>query len=162
MSQRTRHIRGSTIAEFGPALFIFLIAAFFPLLSMLALVANYGAGFYLNYTAANAVARVKQSEGMSALADQDQSFIASGIGKLLGLTKDAISHSLTYRDAQLTQPATTDQPAIPAVPARIEVSTTFTIKPFLNHIIPFIGKVPGLTSPVKFAYHTEIPREETE
>lgn len=160
MKSRVRNSRGSAISEFGPALFIFLAVVFFPVLDMMGLAASYGAGFYLNYTAANAVARVTQAEGDATLQQAKSSFVASGIGAFLGLKPNSIKFEPVYKDAQKTQPAGGGKPAIAATPAEVELTTTFTIKPFLT--IPFFCSVKGLNAPIDFKYYTVVAREETE
>lgn len=130
------------------------------MLDLIGLAASYAAGFYMNYTVANAVARVKQTEGQGVAADADSAFISSGIGAFLGLKATSISHNFNYLDPQKTQPANGTTPAITAVPAQIQVTTILSVKPFVN--VPFLAAVPGLNAPVRFNYFTEIPREETE
>jgi hypothetical protein len=155
MNGRSRTIKGSAITEFGPAMLTLLVVFFFPLINILGLAASYAGGFFVNYTVANQVARVKQSEGSATASEVDGNFLDSGIGKFLGLTANSLNHSFTYIDAQKAQAAANGAPAVTAVPAQLQVTTTLAVKPFVN--VPFLG-----FKPVTFNYYTEVPREETE
>jgi len=154
--------RGSAITEFGPALFIFFIVIFFPLMDVLALSANYMGGWYFNYECAKQVSRVTQADGQAALSEMDNNFIGSGIGKFLGFKQSNIQHQLTYIAAQTATAANpgSGQAAINAMPPQVQVTTTLKVRPFLY--IPFPVKVPGLNDDVPFQYSVQIAREETQ
>lgn len=135
MMYRTRR-RGSAIAEFGPAIFIFFVIIFFPLLAILGLGLQYACGWYLNHTTAREVAVTRQSEWGTAITDCRTQFEGSSLHNFI---------KGTYTGA-----ATPD----PGQPPSVTVTTTATFKPFIS--IPFVG----ITDRMTFTYVTTRPREE--
>lgn len=151
-SQQKRRKKGSAITEFGPALFLFIIIIFFPMLDFLGLCAAYCAGWYCNFMACRELSVRKKDEGLNGtvFTEVNGNLFTSGLVHFIGIKTEAdLVHTASYPD-----PATTGQ--------QPEVVCTTNIKatPFIT--IPFWGNVPGLNAPMDFVIVSSRPREVTQ
>jgi hypothetical protein len=144
---RTR--KGSAITEFGPALFVFLIIIFFPLMDLLGMAAVYCCGWYCNFLVTREVAVRTQAQGQLAAQEVDDEFLKTGVAAFVGLKAgdhgSKIVHVLNYNTAAA------------GLPPQVECKTSITGVPFLT--IPFIPAVPGLSAPITFTMTQVRPRE---
>lgn len=146
---RRRRKSGSAITEFGPALLIFFLFAFFPFMDLLGLGTSYGLCWYLNYKISNQVARARQNTNGTQLGGQDianqEVGIVSGGGFANFLKVQSITSTVTYQTA--------------TIPQTVSTTTSITAMPFLT--IPWVGSVPGLNAPITFTLTAQLPREVT-
>jgi hypothetical protein len=128
---------GSAITEMGPALFILLIAIFFPLLDLALVGLAYFSCATLNDLQTNKAAMLPQSEAESeggpVKKGVREAWQLSAIGTLARLAGEP-STDVSYTEFGADQ--------------CVVVSTSFSVKPFLP--IPFIPGVPGISAPVGF------------
>ena len=144
--QRKR--KGSAITEFGPSLFIFLIAIFFPLMDVIGMAAVYCSGWYCNFLVTRELAVRRQQDEAAVYNEVNTEFMNTGLAQFVGVRSAAdLAHSATYF------------PAAGGTPAQVTCTSRVTGKPFLT--IPFIPAVPGLSAPVIFRMMSTRPREVT-
>jgi hypothetical protein len=148
----TRRKTGSAIAETGPALFVFFILIFFPLLDVIGMAAQYGAGWYLNHlvTRELACSRRQPPNGGPVAVAINNDFQQTGIGSFVGI--QAINHNVEY------QPGVGVQPPAGEV-ATVRCTTTINARPFIT--VPFFTNVPGLNQNMDLQFSNVRPREDT-
>lgn len=165
MSQRKS--KGSAITEFGPALFLFLIVIFFPLMDILGMAAVYCCGWYSNFITTRELAvrtaadgglgtpppakdagRSATTTGGTVANEVNTEFLKTGIASFVGVTAAGLTHAVTYIG-----------PTSAGDPPQVECRTTVRSKPFLT--IPFIPNVPGLSADIDFTMAATRPREVT-
>ena len=136
-SQKARPRRGSSIAEFGPALFFIFIFAVFPVIDIIAL--------SFNYTSLMSLNDIQLREAVKL----PKSIATNPKGPVLGTIPDKWMSTVLGGAANLEERPTTgvDYDASSGN-MYVQVSTTVTLRPLLN--IPFFFKVPGLAAPVTF------------
>jgi hypothetical protein len=118
-----RRRRGSAIAETGPALFMFLIIIFFPLLDVMGLAVQFGCGWYHNHLMLQELpVRLKVDAG-NVHNEVFARFGASGICKFAGIT--SITDTTAYDSPTDGQPWT------------VRCTSTINGKPFIA--LPFLG-----------------------
>jgi hypothetical protein len=155
---RARRERGS-IAEFGPALFIFLLFAVFPFINLLALATATGTVALIATEAAGAAARsTSYPDALTAVQAKTVSLTQSGFGRFARLLPQGgiggcgadlyvIQTRVGTNQTQTYGPNTTVPPPIDATNNVYEynVKVTYQMVPFVNlSAVPFIGNVPGL------------------
>lgn len=138
--------KGSSISEFGPAMFVFLIAIFFPMIDLLGLAMGYGICWYINYKISNQVARSRQAQATTIADEVVGSVMRTGFASFLKLQQGDIKVAAPVFDNN-------------AAPPTVQVTTEVTTKPFLS--IPFWKAVPGLNAPVTFSISSQLTREST-
>ncbi|MBX9569909.1 MAG: hypothetical protein K2X77_13510 [Candidatus Obscuribacterales bacterium] len=150
MSALKRRKKGSSITEFGPSLFLFLIVIFFPLLDMLGMAAVYGCCWYLNFMCVRELSVRKESEAAAVQNEVNAAFDATGFARFIGIDSinEDVKHSVSYT------PAAAGQQAL------VSCSTEVTAKPFITVPLPFVN-APGLNADVKFTIGSQRPREVT-
>ncbi len=148
-----RRSTGSSIAEFGPALWLLLICIFFPLLDLMSMLVSYGCCMVLNNIQVHEASLTKWTDAMSstgpiikALPDQ---WKAAGFGQYVKMVGDPQT-TVSYRQGQTGSDQITDKIVI--------VQTTVTCSPFLPIPIPAVN-VPGLNGPMTFNIVAERPVE---
>lgn len=168
MSQRKR--KGSAITEFGPAVFIFLILIFFPLMDLLGVAAVYCCGWYANFLTTRELAVRTAADGGLAggspakntdsaatsggivATEINTEFVKSGICSFIGINASnlatKLTHSVVYSGAKDG-----------GTPPQVTCTSSITASPFLP--IPFFNGVPGLGSDVTFTIQAQRPREVT-
>lgn len=139
-----RRQRGSAIAETGPAMFLFFILIFFPLMDLIGLAAIYCCGWYANFMCVRELSVRKKVDEASVKNEVNTEFMATGIANFIGIRN--INHSVVYTDSVNGQPGV------------VSCTTSITGKPFLTVPIPGVT-VPGLNSDITFTTATERPRE---
>lgn len=159
MDVRKRRKKGSAIAEFGPALFLFIIIIFFPMLDMLGLLASYCMGYYCNFMACRELAVRKQAEAGAVITDVNAALFQSGIVQFLGMKTHDDSASGSAGSADLSHKADFIAGANGMQPM-VQCTTYVRATPFLS--IPFWGSCPGLNAPMDFQIISQRPREVTQ
>ena len=129
---------GNAIAEFGPALGILLLSMFFPMLNLVMLGFSYSQCLALNSLQTQKAAELGKAAakdpGGAVKAALPKAWERTGMGSFVNLVEDP-STDVNYENA-----VGSDQYVV--------VSTTFSIRPFLN--IPIIPNVPALSAPATF------------
>ena len=138
MRSRQRFHRGSAIIETGPALFVLFILILFPLIDLLGISAQYGAGWYLNQMVTRELAccREQKLDGGTPAAAVKADFLKTGIGNFLKAEK--IQQKVIY-----TNPPAPDMPSVTC-------TTTIKATPFIYVPLPF--DVPGVSAPLEIQY----------
>jgi hypothetical protein len=145
--------RGSSLAEFGPAMFLLLLLMFFPFLDLLSVCFAYGVVALLNYNQVHEASllpsdKVNDPNG-PVKKDIPDAWRHTGLAvfvKVMGSPNTTIS----YRDGQSNGNNTTEKIVI--------VNTTVDCAPLIFLPIP-IMKVPGLNAPMRLSPTSERPME---
>jgi hypothetical protein len=142
-NQRRAH--GSSIAEFGPVLFIILVVVLFPMIDLVALGLTYNCGNMLNawQLRESAVTRATLARNNTGPIKKTivDSWRTKGIGAFAKVDPASISTKVNYASAGVGNDIS------------VEVVTKMTADPFLP--VPFFVKVPGLNESVPFQYSTQ-------
>jgi hypothetical protein len=142
---KRRRNSGTAISEFGPALFVFLICMFFPLINLLAIATIYSIGAEMNDEQLRESAVSKRSQAQSpqgsVMYTIPTNWKASGFGKYAKIDSD-VDTNVTYKDGPQDEYGNTQK--------FVRVSTTFSAKPFLTMAMPVA--VPGLSADMKFTF----------
>jgi hypothetical protein len=129
-----RRNKGSSLSEFGPALFFILFFALFPVLNMISLGYGYLSSATLNDLQLREAAKVPKSQATdqsgAVLLTIPQRYLATVTGGISGL-KDLPQTNLSY--------------TLDASGAYVTVATTVNLYPLLT--IPFFPGVPGVGAP---------------
>ncbi|MBX9877813.1 MAG: hypothetical protein K2Y22_05090 [Candidatus Obscuribacterales bacterium] len=153
----SRKMRGSYIADFGPALFILVISVFFPLTNMVSMslrtalvnnaVQQTAAAASRCKTFANSVGSTDLSS--QALASSTFSSLASKIGGFSStnvqtsiIITNIASGTSTVQTTKLAAPADTNVNVY-----AIRVTATGTVNPLVSCDAGKFGNIPGLTTP---------------
>lgn len=144
LTQRT--VKGSALAEFGPALGMLLICFFFPLINILGLFTAYGACQMLNSVQCREAAYLSESKAQDRGGEIRKAiperWMKQGIGRFAGvdtLPGTEVTHSGTKPNRVVT------------------VVTTMQCRPLV--IVPLPIKVPGMNAPVGFQIESWHPVE---
>ncbi|MBX3074503.1 hypothetical protein KF707_02925 [Candidatus Obscuribacterales bacterium] len=147
-SGRSRR-KGSQLAEFGPGLLVLFVSTFFPMLLLMAVAVNYGAGYLLNNIQIREAAVSKRDEVESATGNVKkvipEQWKTSGLGQFANLTEfpqTEVSYVPGQKDSEGRQDMI------------VRVKTTIKPRPMLANM-PFIPGIPGLTSESVFIYENE-------
>ena len=135
--RRNPRQRGSSIAEFGPALFFIFIFAVFPVIDIIALSFNYTACASLNDIQLREAVKLPKSIATNPRGPVLGTIPDKWMATVLGGASGFVERPLTKVDYD---PSSGNM--------YVQVSTTVTVRPFLN--IPFFFKVPGLGAPATF------------
>lgn len=135
----TRTQRGSTLAEFGPALCILFMCLFFPLLDMVILGLQYCACAQLVSLQAQKAAQVTKAETVGSIGNLASAWLKTGLGNFVRLEQPPISEVFYQK--------------IDAREENVTVKTSFVVPPFL--LIPICPGVPGLGAPATFSISTQ-------
>lgn len=131
---RKRQTDGSSIAEFGPALFILMFFALFPAIDLIGIGMSYLSCVALNDLQVREAAKVPKSQATdpkgAVLLGIPESWRPTVLGGL-GRTIDPPLTEVTYIKGKTL--------------FYVNVATTCTVHPMLT--IPFFPKVPGLGAP---------------
>jgi hypothetical protein len=119
-----RRRRGNAIAETGPALFMFLIIIFFPLLDVMGMALQYACGWYHNHLMLQELSVRHNDQGGTVHNEILAQFGSSGLSKFSGVT--GITDSIGY-----------DPPSTNGQPEFVRCTTTIDGKPFIA--LPFFG-----------------------
>lgn len=164
---------GSSIAEFGPALFFFLLIIAFPLINLLSFGMGYASLYYLtSQCASEASTSSSYTDARTKMQTRATQIAGSGIGQFAKLvpiggsagTGTDLYITVTDINANTTQeygPNTGFAGAVDETNFIYEYSVraTFNVGPFLNLSgIPFIGAIPliGQAVPVRCFAHRAI------
>ncbi len=149
IGRKTRNNAGSQLAEFGPALLLLFASVFFPLILLLGVALNYGAGYTLNNLQIREAAVSKRSEAESAAGNVRKkipdAWKTSGLGQFANLVSEPET-TVTYKNGQKDDENRQDMIVV--------VKTTIKPRPILPNM-PFLPGIPGLTSEAVFTYENE-------
>jgi hypothetical protein len=137
-----RRRRGNAIAETGPALFMFLIIIFFPLLDVMGIAAQFACGWYHNHLMLQELSVRHNDQGGTVHNEIMAQFGATGLSKFAGITD--INDAITYSPKDNT-----------GKPEFVTCVSTISGKPFIA--LPFIG-----FTKTSFTISGEATREVTE
>lgn len=154
---RKNRRKGSAIAEFGPALFVFLVIIFFPMLNIIGMAASYCCGWYSNFMYTRELAVRRQQEGVGGVVANEitAQFAPAGPGSGIAafVTNGAGGGSIVQVVPPVYNAANGGQPAT------VLATTRVNAVPFIS--VPWFGNIPGLTSAATFNITSERPREVT-
>jgi len=141
--RQTRKSTGAVIAEFGPAIWVFILGFFLPLLVLISMVCSYGSLMVLNNLQVHEAALLPASDAQDP-SGSVRSIIPSnwkndGLGRFVQLV-GVLTTSVTYKMGQVDQNHVQDK--------IVEVVTTASISPLVT--VPFGPSMPGLSAPVTF------------
>lgn len=147
---KSRNKRGSSIAEFGPALCLLLLCLFFPLLDMVVLGLQYCACAQLVSLQAQKAAQVQKKDATNPAGPVrgtiPDAWSQTGIGKFVRVVNRPETEIL-YNSADKREQYVT-------------VNTKFEVPPFL--LIPICPGIPGLGAPATFTISTQRMLEDPE
>ncbi len=142
--------KGSAITEFGPALFLFVVIIFFPMLDLLGLCAAYCAGWYCNFMVCRELAVRKEKDRTIVFDEVNDNLFSSGIVPFIGVkTKADMAHEATYEQAGSN-----------GMQPMVTCKSTIKATPFIT--IPWWTGVPGLNEQMVFEITSARPREVTQ
>lgn len=148
-SRQTRRADGSQLAEFGPGLLLLFISTLFPMILLIAVAVNYGAGYTLNNIQVREAAVSKRSEAESANGNVKSvipnQWKTSGLGQFANLVGDPVTE-VSYINGQMDSQGRQDR--------IVRVKTTIKPRPMLQNM-PFLPAIPGLTGESTFTYESE-------
>lgn len=137
---------GSAISEVGPALFILLMFAFFPIVDVIWLGVNYSCACTLNDLQLREAARLPKSQTLSTdgavQLDIPSQWRSTALGRTVNPRQD-VQTSISYQ----TRPGA----------IYVSVNTTVSFLPLLS--IPFFSGLPGLGAPITFTVSGSRPLE---
>jgi len=152
---QNRRRRGSSMAEFGPALFVFLLIIAFPLINLLAFAMGYASLYFLtSQCAIDASNAPSFKEARAKMVAKAQQITGSGIGQFAKLVPQGgyqgSGTSLFITVTSLGSSTPTEYGPDTGYSGTVDdtnniyeytVKSTFNVGPFLN-----LGGVPGLGS----------------
>lgn len=145
-----RTTRGSSIAEFGPALYVLLLCLFFPLLDMVVLGLQYCACAQLVSLQAQKASEIPKKDATSATGpvrgQLPDAWCATGVGKFVR-TVNRPQTEILYNSVDKRE-------------QYVSVNTKFEVPPFL--LIPICPGIPGLGAPSTFTISTQRLLEDPE
>lgn len=145
--QRSR--RGSAISETGPALFMFFIIIFFPLLDVMGMGAQFACAWYHNHLMLQELAVRHKTEGDgTGQINNAGSDVHKEVYRKFSSTGVAVFAGIT----QVTDDVTFPTPAANTDPEMVRCTTTVEGKPFIS--LPFLG-----FTKTKFTVSGEATRE---
>lgn len=166
-NKRRRAKRGSSLAEFGPVLFVFLFFALFPALDLMAVaVGTASISLAARQGASAAASSADYGSGLTAMERDVNAVRNSGFGHFLNLRPiggingcgadlwiektDIGSNALQYCGPNSKAPTPIDSTTFIYEYACI---ASFQVGPLCNlGAVPFIGSVPGLGPPAQIRY----------
>lgn len=152
---RRRTANGAGIAEFGPAVFVLIIAIFFPLCDLISIGVSYTMLMVLNYNQVHEAALIDSSDALDPSGSVKKGIPdtwRNGMGHFVNMSGSPITE-VTYRDGQ--QEAGGGGSGV--LDKIVRVRTTVTCNPFLS--IPFFVNVPGINAPFPLVVFQERPLE---
>lgn len=149
---KARRKTGSQLAEFGPALAIFVLLIVFPLINFAYIGCAYGSSWFLNHTLVRELAMTNPKDTKAVTDAQDrvgQSWAKTGLASIIGITPSNYNEKVTNKDLTYT----------PAVnPNFVRLTSDVKVRPLLT--MPAFASVPGLGTDVIFSFTEEQPLEE--
>jgi len=147
MIRARRNEKGNQISEFGPAIFLLIIAILIPMMICIYIGFGYACGWYLNFMSVRAVAVTQKSQVQAACDRQTAGWYASGLPAFTRATviSNTGSRISTDDDTATGSPVDLDDYA--------RVTTVVRITPFVQ--LPWLG-----INSFTFTYTGERPIEE--
>lgn len=150
--RRRRGENGSQIAEFGPALALFILLIIFPLINLAYVACAYGSSWFLNHRIVRELALTNPNDEKAVQAAESrvgESWASTGIAGLIGITQSNYSEKVTNKD--LTYTPTTN-------PNFVSLTSEVKVRPLF--LMPAFASVPGLGADMTFVFTEEQPLEE--
>lgn len=150
--RQSRGQKGSQLAEFGPALGIFILLIVFPLINCVYIGCAYGAGWFLNHTIVRELALTNPKDSQAVQAAEDRigaSWANTGLASIIGITPSNYSAKVTNRDLVYTPNQDPDF---------VRLTSEVKVKPLVP--MQAFASVPGLGADMTFSYTEEQPLEE--
>lgn len=147
-----RNDDGDSIAEFGPALMVLLLALFFPMIDLLSLGTSYALCMVLNYNQVHEASLIPYTDAISpsgAIVKGIPDQWLNGMGKFVK-TVGRPDTAISYRGSDDPK-AGSDKTVI--------VQTTVQCNPFLPLPLPMVN-IPGVNGPMTFTIVSERAMEE--
>lgn len=152
---KRRSRRGSSIAEFAPALYFLLIVAFFPMVDLIGLLLSYADCQYLHFTLVRQAALENvltlNTATSPASLNVDTSFVTNPSGTFQGLITgwyNGIGHFTTRSLNDISVQASVDLTVGSPTLKFVQVVTTVVCNPVVP--IPFPIGLPGFNQPATF------------
>lgn len=150
--RRLRGQKGSQLAEFGPALGIFILLIVFPLINFAYVGSGYGAAWFLNHRLVREMALTNPKDSQAVKAAEDrvgESWAGSPLAGIIGITPSNYSTKVTNRDLTYTPSEN---------PSFVRLTTDVKVKPMVP--MQVFANVPGLGADMTFSFTEEQPLEE--
>ncbi|MBX9877212.1 MAG: hypothetical protein K2Y22_02030 [Candidatus Obscuribacterales bacterium] len=144
--------RGSQLAEFGPAMGIFILLIVFPLINFAYIGCAYGASWFLNHIMVRelALTNPKDKDAVEAAEDRiGQNWANTGLASLIGITPANYSTKVTNKDLTYTPSQNPDF---------VRLTSEVKVKPLVP--MQAFADVPGLGADLTFSFTEEQPLEE--
>jgi len=147
-----RNTNGSSIAEFGPSLWLLLIFIFFPLLDLISMGVAYGCVMVLNNSQVHEASLVKyqdaQSSSGTVQSNIPNQWKQSGFGQYVNISGPIITN-VSYRQGQSGSDGVSTNTDM-----LVRVTTTAICSPMLTIPLPVV-QCPGLSAPMTFTVSSE-------
>lgn len=162
MRRLRRNSKGNQISEFGPAIFILILAILIPMLVLIYIGFGFCCGWYLNFMSVRACAVVHTNTMPQAIAAQEAAWNASGLPQFAGATviSNTPTRYSTQTDLDLTPAPVDPITGMGGGPRQqreldnfVRVITVVRITPLLQ--LPLVQ-----INPWTFTYNSERPIEE--
>ena len=157
---------GSNIAELPPALILLLMMAFFPFMNFLYLCVAFGAGWYLNVIEARQiacmppVAILNSTPGVNGGPPTYSASTTTAVNNL----PQSVSWNNFMGVTETTAPTVSYLPVSTGSTSsqiyQAEVTTTVSIKPFLNLDFPWLPKIIGVNEAPVFVFTNRTYQDE--
>ncbi len=125
-----RRQRGSAIAEMGPALFLLIVCAVFPIIDVIYGSLTYCACMAINDAEVREASKVPSVQAFDTVSSILSDWQATGLGQSIGFTEQP-TINISYPNSQY-----------------VVVATRFSVKPLVP--IPFFVGIPGLATPIAY------------
>jgi hypothetical protein len=154
--KRMRSRRGSSIAEFAPAMYFLLLVALFPMIDLIGMMLSYGDCQYLHFTLVRQAGLEKcltlDTTTKPPSLKPDYTFVTDPSGAFQGLITswyNGIGHFTTRSLADINVAANIDVTQGTPTVKYVNVTTTVVCNPVVP--IPFPYDLPGFNKPVTFS-----------
>ncbi len=150
--RRRRGENGSQIAEFGPALALFVLLIIFPLINFAYIACAYGSSWFLNHRIVRELALTNPNDQQAVQAAESrvgESWATTGLAGLMGITQSNYSEKVANKDLTYTPKVN---------PSFVRLTSDVKVRPLLT--IPAFAGVPGLGADMTFSFTEEQPLEE--
>ena len=154
-NKRPRSCRGSSIAEFAPAMYFLLLVGFFPMLDMIGVVLSYADCEYLHFTLVRQAGlenclSLDNTQTPPALV-ANPAFLTDPNGAFVGLINNwynGIGHFTTKSLGDINVSATINPAMGTSTLKYVTITTTVVCNPLVP--IPFPMLIPGFNTPETF------------
>jgi hypothetical protein len=145
--------RGSSLAEFAPALLILVLLIFFPVLDLIGICFSYGVVALLNSSQTNEASLLPYAKandpGGPVKKEIPDTWRRTGLAQFVKVVGNPTTN-ISYRDGQDNGNSTKEKIVV--------VNTEVVCAPLVFLPIP-VGKIPGMNAPMKLSATSERPME---